>query len=267
MTTRLKRDDPERLGPIRGWETLFRHDETSRADGTEQPNQSNGASGAKHADADNQSNGTNGAAPSWDNIANRAIERGYKVIEEQIRQGQQVAEQFRGYSDDLQKTNGDVSRMVERSVRLYTDIGYLWFELIESLLRNPAVTGADLQRRARARDAETSPDKGAVNVASRTTHQDTEVELSCTAPTSVSLDLKGPAGSFLVVPPLRALESSKPPLTEIRFEDGTSRPKLRVTVPAGQPADTYTGVVIDSRTNGLYGTVCVCVRNNEDSSA
>jgi hypothetical protein len=60
---------------------------------------------------------------------------------------------------------------------------------------------------------------------------------------------------------------SKPPLTEVRFEDGGSRPKLRVTIPAGQPADKYTGVVIDTRTGEPWGTVCVCVRSSEDSSA
>ncbi len=277
MTTRLKRDDPERFGPIRGWETLFRHDETADASSTEQAKQSNGADGVAHADGGNSTagtnstNGANGAAgpkSSWDEIANGAIERGYQVIEEQIRQGQRVAEQFRGYSDDLQKTNSDVSRMVERSVRLYTDIGYLWFELVQSLLRNPTLTGADLRRQPKAPDAASpgeSPDNA--NGEARSTHRDTEIEVSCPYPTSVALDLKGPAGPFLVVAPLRALDPSKPPLTEVRFEDGGSRPKLRVTIPAGQPPDKYTGVVIDTRTSEPWGTVCVCVRSSEDSSA
>jgi len=251
MKRRLKREDPDRLGPIRSWETLFR------------PTEPNGDA------ADNSSSATDATAKdqgSWEDIANRAIEQGYQVIEEQIRQGQRVAEQFRGYSQDIGKVNNDVSRLVERSMRFYADVGSLWFELIESLVRNPALASNDRHRIPDTPKPNGHENSFNGNGAHPTFKQDVEIEVSSRSPASVALDLKAPASPSLAVPALRALDQSKPPLTEIRFEHGANRPVLRIRIPPEQPADTYAGAIIDTRTSEPQGTLCITIRNEDAPS-
>ena len=255
MTTRLKREDLDRLGPIRGWNTLFRPNEAPNGNESA-PNESvPNESGPESKPAGNES-------PTWDGIANRAIEGGYKVIEEQIRQGQRIAEQVRGYSDDMLKANNDISRMVERSLRLYTDVGYLWFELVESLLRNPALAGTELYRGGPNARSETNGANGE-NGAAVASDQSVEIEVSSLVPTTVTVDIKGVIGPSLAVQPLHALDRSKPPLTMVRLVHGEGRPQLRVHIPPGQPADSYSGVVVDTQTHQPRGIVSVNVREDE----
>jgi hypothetical protein len=243
MKRRLSREDPDRLGPIRSWDTLFRSTESSpdAPDTSAQPR-------------DGQESKPESKAP-WEGIASRAIEQGYQVIEEQIREGQRVAEQLRGYSTDLRRVNNDVSRLIERSLRFYTDVGYLWFEFMESVLRNPALAPKEHDSKP-----ESANGNGSGNGAHAAAGHDVEFEISSGSPTSVVLDLKAPATPSFAVPPLRSLDANKPPLTDIRFEHVSNRPVLRIRIPAGQPADTYSGVVVDTRTSQPQGTLCISVR-------
>src|SRR5215470_10729012 len=98
MEPRVKREDPERVEPIRAWETLFRAEEAQPKPEAE-PSESSGK--AKNENS------------SWDEIASRAVRRGYEVIEEQINEGRKIAERVRGYSDDVRKANDDSTRLIE----------------------------------------------------------------------------------------------------------------------------------------------------------
>ncbi|HUO68581.1 MAG TPA: hypothetical protein VMV37_13655, partial [Gammaproteobacteria bacterium] len=91
-------------------------------------------------------------------------------------------------------------------------------------------------------------------------HNDVEIELISPYPTTVSLDLRSTPDAMLSVPALRAADDSKPALADIAFHDGAARPVLRIRIPEGQPADTYSGVVVDARTHQPRGTLCVSVR-------
>jgi hypothetical protein len=247
MEPRVKREDPERVEPIRAWETLFRADEAQPKPDAGQPDSS----------AKNEKS-------SWDEIASRAVRRGYEVIEEQINEGRKIAEKVRGYSDDVRKVNDDSTRLIERSLRFYTDVGYLWFELMESLLRNQALRPDGLRpsngaNGANGADAHAENRNG--NGSSGGQHNDVEIELISPYPTTVSLDLRSTPDAMLSVPALRAADDSKPPLADIAFHDGAARPVLRIKIPEGQPADTYSGVVVDARTHQPRGTLCVSVRD------
>jgi hypothetical protein len=248
MKTRLTREDPDRSGPIRSWDTLFRPSDAS----------------AEPAEAPPQTDERE-SAPSWNETANRAVERGYQVIEEQIRQGQRIAEKFRSRAYDAQDAGDEVSQLVERSLRFYTDVGAMWFELVESLLRNPVMSPTEIYRRQAAAGADARTEKG--SRASHSTERDLDIEVSSRKPVRVTVDMSAPVDDALVVQALRALDAAKPPITGVRFERAPGRPVLRIDVAPEQPADAYTGAIIDTRTNLPTGVLCVSVREPEASSA
>jgi hypothetical protein len=258
MATRLKRDDPDRLDPIRSWEKLFKRDEPAPRP-AESPADGSGSESPPHG-------ATNGSNPSWDDIATRAVERGYQVIEEQINEGRRIAEQFRGYSDNVVKANDDTTRLIERSLRFYTDVSYLWFELMETLLRNPTLrTAAQQSPDDGAADGHRGPSNGSGNGSYAGARHDVEIEVMSQCPTSVTLDLHSAVSDALVIAPLRAQDDGKPSLTDVGFRQGEHRAVLRIKIPPGQPPDTYSGVIIDTRSRQPKGTLCVSVRNDETS--
>jgi hypothetical protein len=254
MKPRFRREDPERIDPIRAWETLFRSDDsrpqTAAAD--ESP------PAAEKTDE----------KTSWDDIATRAVRRGYEVIEEQINEGRRIAEKFRGYSDEVRKGGDDTTRLIERSLRFYTDVGSLWFELMESLLRNQALRPDSRSGNgANGEEHHATNGNGNGNGNGASGAKDTvDVEVISSCPTSVSLDLRAANGATLTVPPLRAADDGKPPLTDIGFHIREGRPVLRIKIPNGQPADTYSGVVVDAGTHQPKGTLCVSVREEAAST-
>jgi hypothetical protein len=257
MKPRFRREDPERVDPIRAWETLFRSDGSrpQAAAGDESPSAEESPSSA---------GATTDEKTSWDDIATRAVRRGYEVIEEQINEGRRIAEKFRGFSDDVRKGSDDTTRLIERSLRFYTDVGSLWFELMESLLRNQA-----LRPEPRSGNGANGENHHAANgngngASGANDNVDIEVISSC--PTSVSLDLRSPNGAALTVPPLRAADDGKPPLTDIGFHTREGRSVLRIRIPNGQPPDTYSGVVVDAGTHQPKGTLCVSVREEAAST-
>jgi hypothetical protein len=203
---------------------------------------------------------------SWDDIATRAVRRGYEVIEEQINEGRRIAEKVRGFSDDVRKGSDDTTRLIERSLRFYTDVGSLWFELVESLLRNQALN-PDARRPGNGMNGESHHStNGHGNGASGERHNDVDIEVISSCPTGVSLDLRSAVGATLTVPPLRAADDGRPPLTDIGFHTLEGRSVLRIKIPKGQPAGTYSGVVVDSVTHQPKGTLCVSVREEAAST-
>jgi hypothetical protein len=252
MKPRFRREDPERVDPIRAWETLFRSDDSrpQAAAADESP-----PAGEK---ADEKT--------SWDDIATRAVRRGYEVIEEQINEGKRIAEKVRGFSDDVRKGSDDTTRLIERSLRFYTDVGSLWFELMESLLRNQAMHADPRRSDNGANGGDHHATNGNGNGASGAKHNDVDIEVISPCPTSISLDLRFANGATLTVLPLRAADESKPPLADIGFHVLEGRSVLRIRIPKGQPADTYSGVVVDAGTHQPKGTLCVSVREEAAST-
>lgn len=199
---------------------------------------------------------------SFESVASDAVAKGYKVIEEQIRQGQQFARDFADRSLDAGVLSGDTSDLIERIMTFYTDLGALWFEMIESLARNPALRDLMPNRRNNGADG---PTNGAGN---GTGHASIPVEIVSPVRTDVKmiLDLQSlSAGGAPGVHELRSLDSAKPPIRNVVFDPGTDSwsPVLRVTIEQGQPADTYTGVIIDTATNEPLGTLCIRIADAE----
>lgn len=240
-TDRLHRPDPQRTGPFRQWAMMYRtQDSWNRRDPATA--ETNGA----------EPNGAEANGESWQDVVSEGVAVGYRVIEEQISQGKRVAEQISQASYGPAAMTGDVREATERLVRYSADLVALWMEFVNASLAN-----GDLLRTLSA--AWPQPGAGAAPgtpAAGAPTAFD--IEIASTRPVRVSVDLKpGAAGRCLATHGLRALESEKPPLTEIAFatERAGGPAVLRLRVPEGQPAGLYTGVVIDQQSGEPLGTL------------
>ncbi len=112
---RVRREDAERTRPNRSWWGIFRPWERQAA----------GAGGR----AGSVGNGDGG----WSGVVDRAVEMGYRVIDEQIRQGQRAAREFSSQSYGPQSANRDLQELFVRSMRYYADTAALWLDFLGAL--------------------------------------------------------------------------------------------------------------------------------------
>ena len=227
--TRVKRPTPARTSPIRDFSTVLQ-DEPA---GTKSP-------------PDSQPKTGNGEQPRSDFLSDTVAQGarlGYAVIQEQIRQGQLVAQQW---TQGKRPGNGfDVSALLQRTMHLSTDLGALLFDVTSAITR----TGNGDAHRAGG-----APASGAGAGPQGVANARLSVEIEARGHTKVMLDLAaGAIESNLHVPALYSLDGASAPLTQIIF-DGLA---LRVQIPDEQPSGTYSGVVVDRGTNEPRGTLSV----------
>ncbi len=232
---RLSRPKPERTGPIRDFSGLLKRPER----GDDRPASAASQDGSErvgaHADAVSES-----------------VRLGYAVIQEQIRQGRRIAEQFSGGARALGASDG-LAHLFQRMLNYSIDLGALFADMME--VTTGMATAAD--RRAapfangRPGGKDRSDGRGAAAIS---------VEIEASRPIKVTLDLRPRGnGSALAVPGLFALNGDSVPLTGIAFTaigDGAA-PALRIKVPQTQTPGTYTGAVVDAETNEPCGTLSV----------
>lgn len=231
---RLHKMDPERIAPNRSWAGLYRN---ARSWG--------------NGDTRAQSGFAPGGCPgeAWSDVVTQGVALAYRVIEEQIRQGQRVAEQINNRSYDAEMMGRDAQELAERLVRYWGEAWRLWFGFLGTFLG-----GSDLARNAW--QPWTVPPAAAPKQKKTTI----AVEVLSVQPARVILDLRPESERrSLTVLELRAVDASKPPLTDIRFEGHPSGDVvgLLVRVPDDQPPGLYSGVVLDRDTGEPYGTLSV----------
>lgn len=256
---RLRKENPSRSEPIREWQRMLREAGVNRsADG-------DGSNGSSHS-------GGNGAhEKSWDDAVTDAVSVGYQVIEEQIAQGKRVAEEISKRSYTTNSIGGDVSELVQRLLRFYTDIGSTCFELIDSVSHSTVFQDSmrGFGDKESANAAQEPPAGGQQSSSQQTNAQaNVPVDVVSESPARITLDINGPInGCKLGVHGLFALDSAKPPLRETRFHytSTDAQPTLRVRIPPGQAPDTYTGVVIDTNNNQPRGTLTVQISDEESA--
>jgi hypothetical protein len=237
---RLHRPDPERTAPIRDATTYLRDAPSSDLD-------------PSAADAPQQ----HSEAP--ESVVAHGVRLGYKVIEEQIVQGQRLAQRL-GKTTSAKlggAGSGDVAMLVERVLDLYRDVGALCVDVVaqssslrarRSRFSRPMQSSPDAAEHAPAASAAAPPANG----------MRFAIEVTSAYRTRVALDLQ-PGWFVPKVHALHAADSSCPPLTAVSFdlEAGRPAPRLNIEVPDGQPPATYTGVIVDSVSNEPRGTLSV----------
>ncbi len=231
---RLRREDPVRTAPIRNWSTLYRRsDSWNLREPSAQPKPAGESGGG-----------------SW-NVVSHGVELGYRVIEDQIHQGQRVAEQLSRRSYDSGAAEGDLREVADRAWRFLTDLGALWIEFLSSLAGDSDVVRKVLGAlQPRSESSTSASTDGAIAVS---------IEVSCARPARVKLDLRSHSERMpLVCQELRALDAGKPPLTDVGFDSDPDRlVSLRIRVPEAHPPGIYVGAVIDSDTGEPRGTLSV----------
>ena len=212
---RLRRDDPDRTEPDRSFSGTFQPD-----------------------------------APGGDDPVTRGVRMGYRLVEEQMRRGQQLA-QDASARFGAGGRGGDMRDFAERALRfygdLYTDAALFWLDAaltfvapVDPAQPNPGVSPA-------------APSSAAV-----------PLDVASSRPARVSLNLNpGARPAALQVLTMRTGDGVKPPLMDVSFQPqaGGGLPVLRIRVPDEQPAGVYHGVVCDAQNPGtVLGTLTVEIR-------
>jgi hypothetical protein len=269
---RQHREDPKRSGPLRDWSNLYRPPDATNSE-------------ERAAAQDTQRAGYAGAV---DEVVAHGVELGYRVIDEHVRQGQRAASRFnrRAYESARRSRYGpeaaadDLKELVERLLSYSASLVPQWLEaanglaaapeLLRELLRqweahprngarstNGAHTGAERSSADEAaagaeRDGGSDRDSAAV-----------AIEVVSSRPARVRLDLRARHSGRLALAAggLRALDHGRPALGDVAFVAGENGdgPTMRIRVPDEQPADLYTGVVIDTVSGEPCGTLSVRV--------
>ena len=186
--------------------------------------------------------------PATDDPVSHGVKLGYSVLEEQMREGQRLAERLRGGMSGAAPL--DVGVLIERALNIYRDIGALAFAATEALARNPALTSG--LGRATAAPAPEPQGSGPAAAANYT------LDVQSTRRVSVKLDLRPSGRAHAVgVGALHAAEGAARPISDVRLEGDPAAPTLRLTIDDDQPAGLYHGVVVDAATREARGTLTV----------
>lgn len=193
-----------------------------------------------------------GTTDSIDDSVAHGVKLGYSVIEEQMRQGERLAERLRPAQAGARAQPLDFNALIERALNVYKDLGALALAAAETLARTSSLRtdGERASRGAAAADAAPASAGGMQFV----------LELKSTRRVTVRLDARPRSERFVPhVHALHAMNPGAPPLTSVRFEvdAGSFAPVLRIDIDDALPADAYSGLLVDSATNEPCGTLSV----------
>src|SRR6185437_11439349 len=296
MSERIKRPEPERTEPIRNWSTLF-----GPPNGQRRPEPDFGAfmppgfpGAPPFPGIPSPFPGVPSPFPGVPSGPGEAVSRGvatgYRVIEEYMRQGRDVARNMWGGFGGGGRGADDPQRM-DGMMRYASQMTTLWLDMMSMVLPGmlggypaPPTGTAGPFWMGREHDAGGAPapagfdggrppvvpgpaahDPGRAAPAPETQGGEPTavvVEVASPRPTEVSLDLRPRSlGLPLRVHDLRAPEPDKPRLEDVTVTadpDG-ERVRVRVRVPEGQPPGVYSGIILDERTSLPRGTLTVRV--------
>ena len=223
---RLTRPDPTRTEPIRTF------------------------TGAAAAPAPAASNGAS-SEPLGAAVAT-AVDMGYRVLDEYLRQGQSAARRFGVRPERAEAAVDDLQALATRMARYTSDFLGVWAQFVDVAL---SAGGLGLPAASRS----PSPDRAPGSSTGRTA---VTVRLVSAKTAEVAVDIASDmAGRSLTVQDLRSSDPGIEPITGVRFEPmaGATSRRLHVTVPPHQPEGTYVGVVVDDESGRFAGTVMVTV--------
>jgi hypothetical protein len=198
---RLHRPDPPRDRPIRDFPSYARNNAWGPRDGREDP-------------------------------VSQGVRLGYSVLDEQMREGQRLAERLRGGLRG--QPPADLGALIERALNIYRDIGALAFAATEALARNTA--------RAPAQEPPPPP-----RAAPGTAYA---FEVKSSRRVGVKLDLR--PGGRPQVGALQALNGA-PAIAGVGFKAGA----LQLEIADDQPDGVYNAVVVDADSGEPLGTLTV----------
>ena len=231
---RLRREEPARTAPIRNFTKLYRKRDLT-----------NGTHPKKPAAAEKVNR-----APAAGPLA-EGVELAYSVIDKYIAEGRQTAEGLSTGPYTTRMANDNLQDLLERVLRFQAEILPLWIDtLATSVTVQPSQNGHQAAQRSRQRS----------NGTKESTVGQIPIEVASRRPVQVLLELSPNCESqSLVTLGVNSVDSKKPALTDVSFlpDDATGRLKLLVRIPNDQPSGTYTGVIVDSNSGDIRGTLSI----------
>jgi hypothetical protein len=172
------------------------------------------------------------------------VRLGYSVLDEQMREGQRLAERLRGGARGQPPL--DLGALLERALNIYRDIGGLAFAAAEALARNTGGSGSSGIAGSFGLGAGRPPEPPPAPAASGSAYA---FEVKSSRRVSVKLDLRG-AGT----PSLGPLQArGLPAIESAEFKAGA----LQLEIADDQPAGVYNAVVVDASSGEPLGTLTV----------
>jgi hypothetical protein len=233
---RIKRDPPDRGGPLR------------TQDAPASPPPPAGPAGAAA-----------GPTPSSDAKVSEAVARvvrmGYDVIGQNIEEGRLAAERFRTGQYSIRDVPSDLGALSLRLLGLTRELSATTFDILERLLRDPALVGALQARKDASAAAQPTPGPqtpaGATAAGAVAAETALDVPLTCNfrgAPKAVvkAATLTRPkTPTLLSVAGLACLDKSVAPITDVTFSPAADGYGViaQVGLKDDQPAGVYSGVV------------------------
>jgi hypothetical protein len=231
-TRRIRRENPERCGPVRSFSKLFAessvvHDNAGSSNGFHTSEEPSGA--------------------GRDPIA-EGVKRAYQVIDEYIAQGRRAAEQFVGKTGfSAAPSPANLQVLFEQMMRRQTELLPLWLELLGAL------TSSERPFVSPSKPGEATL-QGTAKVA---------IEISSRQLAQVDLDLRSNSPfAELTIPGLHSVDGEHQPIREIAFESTLARHVIRIRVPDDQPSGTYAGVIVNRKSGHACGSLTVRVRSD-----
>ena len=268
---RVKRPEPQRTRPVRNWWTLFGPPGSVPPSGPGMPGMPplSGMPGMPPMPGMPR-------PPAGGDPVSQGVQMGYRVIEEYMRQGQNVARMFGmpypggtmpGFAaPGFAAPGGPPMEVLFRS---FSEFMNLWMQMMGGRAPGaaptaaaPAVGTAGPFAMGEPPVPAPVPQQAPVSVPQQSEGGQVALTLELESPrrTEVSFDLRPRSlGLPLVVHDLRAPEADKPRITGVGLETvpDEERLVLRLRIPAEQPPGIYSGIILDERTSLPRGTLTV----------
>jgi hypothetical protein len=253
-SSRQKRPELDRFGPIRRF---------------------GGALGSI-GDGGGSAEGRPGRDASTSGTVSRAVELGYSVIEEYIRQGQAFARTAGPQRGPGEPSAPDPRRLTERMYQYASDLAAVWLEYAQTTMSQAPPPGASS---AAPGSRPAAPHVGGFDIGSETaparssTGPDAtgrpsldppgvSVDIVSTRRVEVTVELKpGSVHGALCAHDLRPGDPQLPRISGVTIDPVPSENRVivRLKVPDDRPAATYTGLIVDAVSNLPQGTLSVRV--------
>jgi len=249
-----------------------------------------GVFGPPIAGAPSTASQATGEAPSGDAVS-RGVDLGYRVIEEYMRQGQAFAKSVWPAAAGDSPAPRDPQRLMEKVYQYASDLASVWLEYAQTTmgqmpLSPPMPFAPPSTSRARASEAppvggfdigshsESKPDQNAraAQVEARERHSletpSVSVDILSKGRAEVTVELKpGSPKAELAVHDLRAGNAKLPRISGVTVQGHASenRVLVRLKLPDDQPAGTYSGLIVDNKSNLPMGMLSVRVLGRADA--
>jgi hypothetical protein len=192
--------------------------------------------------------------------ADQGIPLAYRVIEKHISDGKKHAGQLNNQPYNTRLLSDAFQVLLERAIQYSGELLPLWLEALGSAVKfdPPSMSPGSFQFNNLRPDRPIATGKHAPPVPSIAV----SIELNSRQPVHVLVDLRhGSADLHLVCLGLHAVDSTKPPLTDITLirEPSEVPIKLRIAIPNDQPPGTYSGVIVNRNTGEPHGTLTVSI--------